>query len=147
MLNDGDLFEIFKRRPLHGQVFRYKGNPPFESAGYHVFIVVVYEECTNTLFMVNGTSSIEKRLDALFKQSIHTDSTTVKINAGKYDFFPRETLFDCNSVSEIRLSALNPDDFKYVHNGKMKPEDLQLIKEAIIKSRLVSERVKEAIRN
>ena len=86
MLNDGDLFEIFKRRPLHGQVFRYKGDPPFESAGYHVFIVVVYEECTNTLFMVNGTSSIEKRLDALFKQSIHTDSTTVKINAGKYDF-------------------------------------------------------------
>lgn len=131
-----------------GTLFRLKGNDPFRSDDYHVFIVLNYNPDTNeALILVNGTTKIEKRLDNLNKLGVDTMKTTVRINAGKYSFFPKETMIDCNSVHTKRITI---DDFRLKNilpiNDCLEDDDFEKIVSAVLESRQVSDNQKSLIR-
>jgi hypothetical protein len=131
-----------------GTLFRLKGNDPFRSDDYHVFIVLNYNPDTNeALILVNGTTKIEKRLDNLNKLGVDTMKTTVRINAGKYSFFPKETMIDCNSVHTKRITM---DDFRLKNilpiDGCLEDDDFEKIVSAVLESKQVPDNQKSLIR-
>lgn len=130
-----------------GTLFRLKGNDPFRSDDYHVFIVLNYNPGTNeALILVNGTTKIEKRLDNLSKLGVDIMKTTVRIDAGKYSFFPKETMIDCNSVHTKRITI---DDFRLRNilpiDGCLKDDDFEKIVSAVLESKQVPDNQKSLI--
>lgn len=131
-----------------GTLFRLRGDDPFHSDDYHVFIVLNYNPDANeALLLVNGTTQIEKRLDSLDKLGVDTMKTTVRICAGKYSFFSKETMIDCNAVHTKRITT---DDFRLKNilpiNGCLEDDDLEKIVNAVLESKQVPDSQKSLIR-
>ena len=52
---------LFTSLLKQGFIFRLKGDEPFESSDYHVFVVLNYSPNTGKLlYLVNGTSQVRK---------------------------------------------------------------------------------------
>lgn len=128
-------------------VFRYKGDPPFHSPKYHVFIIVTKIANDGSLVLVNGTSKIEKRKTATRLMGIDADETLVYIPSKKYSFFSKETIIDCNSVNVLKPEEIKIDDFEYIQNGHLSEDDFEKIKQAIIASPLVAPYIKNNLKN
>lgn len=142
-----DKKALFNTLLKQGFIFRLKGSEPFTSSDYHVFVVLNYDPTTGKLlYLVNGTSQVQKRLTALWSQSIDTNATTVAILAGKYPFFPKDTLIDCNTVSELNVSGVNftDDTVELVYN-ELDASDIQTILQAAKNSTTVEGYIKKLL--
>lgn len=137
----------FKRSLHQGSVFRLKGNIPFDSGCYHVFVVLNYDTNTgDVLFLVNGTSRVEKRWRALEDtQRIDAKSTTVYIKAGSYNFLPKDTLFDCNTVHCVNINTLDLNNIKIISDDTLTQEDIDKLIKATLSSPIVERFVKNEI--
>lgn len=133
-----NLLHLLQHSNETNLVFRYKGDPPFRSSTYHVFIIIARIANDGRLFLVNGTSKIENRKTATRLMGIDADETLVYIPLKKYNFFSRETVIDCNSVNVLNQEEIKIDDFEYIHNGHLNEDDFEKIKHAIIASPLVA---------
>lgn len=138
----------FKRFLRRGVAFRLKGDIPFESDCYHVFVVLNYDVDTgDVLFLVNGASQLEKRWRALEDiEKIDAKSTTVYVKAGTYSFLPRDTLFDCNSVHCVNINDLDLDNIKMIAKGALTKEDVDRLINGALSSTMVERFIKKAIR-
>ena len=146
-INSNILKASFDHVIKQGTLFRLKGDDPFKSDDYHVFIVLNYDPDTNeALLLVNGTTKIEKRLNNLIRLGIDTLKTTVRIEPGKYSFFPEETMIDCNNVHTKHITI---DDFETKNllpiDDHLEEEDLAKIINAVLESKQVSENQKSLI--
>ena len=132
-----------------GTVFRLKGDKPFKSGDYHVFVVVGRDNNgVTTLFVVNGTTQISGRSDYFNKRpEISVADTTVTIPKGVYKFFSKETMIDCNTVHRIVVDEINfdNDNLLFITSDKLSQKDTDAIVTAIQNSRLVREYVKKSI--
>lgn len=139
---------VFKRSLKQGTVFRMKGDTPFNSDCYHVFVVLNYDISTgNVLFLVNGTSQMEKRWKALEDiKKIDAKSTTVFIRAKTYNFLSEDTLFDCNSVHCINIDSLNFNNIKTITSDKLSENDVEKLINAVLASPMVERFIKNSIR-
>lgn len=144
MFSKEQLFKIFRNNSDIGVVFRYKGNPPFESNTHHVFIILCKMK-DNNLLLVNGTSRYDKKFNILEKMGQEPSKTLVTINPGEYDFFPLKTAIDCNTVHKISLDNLNIEDFEYILNRKLKSKDLSKIIQGIKNSHTVPLHIKNIL--
>ena len=144
MFSKEQLFKIFRNNSDIGVIFRYKGNPPFESNTHHVFIILCKMKDDN-LLLVNGTSRYDKKFNILEKMGQEPSKTLVTINPGEYDFFPLKTAIDCNTVHKIPLDDLNIKDFEYILNGKIKSKDLSKIIQGIKNSPTVPLHIKNIL--
>ena len=129
-----NLLHLLQHSNETNLVFRYKGDPPFRSSTYHVFIIIARIANDGRLFLVNGTSKIENRKTATRLMGIDADETLVYIPSKKYNFFSRETVIDCNSVNVLNQEEIKIDDF-------------EKIKHAIIASPLVAPYIKNSLKN
>ena len=115
-----------------GFAFRLKGDSPFVSDKYHIFVVLNYNPKTGTvLLLVNETSQVEKCERILKRFGINVEETTVKMQPGDYSFITKETLFDCNTVHEVnigQISFLN-DNVKFL-SEKLSDEDIKRLVDA-----------------
>lgn len=123
-----------------GTIFRQKGDYPFQSDKYHIFVVLNYDPQTgDILLLVNGTSKVEKNIDYLNKIGVDTDATTVIIEPGRYSFTPKETFFNCNSVKSFNIKNFSfEDDNTLFLKEDLTPEDIQRIINATLASHSVS---------
>ena len=128
-------------------VFRYRGNPPFHSSKYHVFIIVTKIANDGGLVLVNGTSKVEERKTATRLMGIDVDKTLVCIPSKKYSFFPKETVIDCNSVNVLNPEEIKINDFEYIRDGYLSENDFEKIKQAITASPLVAPYIKNIFKN
>lgn len=142
-----DLLHILQHSNETNLVFRYKGNPPFRSSTYHVFIIIARIANDGRLFLVNGTSKIEERKKATRLMGIDDNKTLVCIPSKKYNFFSKETVVDCNSVNVLNHKEIKIDDFEYIQNGHLSEDDFEKIKQAIIASPLVAPYIKNSLKN
>ena len=142
-----NLLHLLQHSNETNLVFRYKGDPPFRSSTYHVFIIIARIANDGSLVLVNGTSKIEERKTATRLMDIDADETLVYIPSKKYNFFSRETVIDCNSVNVLNQEEIKIDDFEYIHNGHLSEDDFEKIKHAIIASPLVAPYVKNSLKN
>lgn len=145
MFSDEQLFELFKKYAGKALVFRYKGDPPFHSETYHIFIILHRTIETGELLLVNGSSKFEKRLLTLERMDLNPEKTLVDINPGAYSFFPERTAIDCNTIHSINLKNLKLEDFSYVPNGIMSDDDMSRIVSGVKNSSMVSSRVKDLL--
>lgn len=80
----------------------------------------------------------------------HLDAklTTVYLKAGSYSFLTKDTLFDCNSVHCINISALDfsHDNVKMIYDGCLKREDIDEMIAATLASPVVERYIKNSIR-
>ena len=113
-----------------------RGDEPFSSSKYHVFIVLNYDPNTDeALILVNGTSQVDKRLNFYNKchSNLDPENTTVVLEAGKYSFFPEKTLVDCNSVKMCRI---NPEHFEkgnlIMIDNRLSDDDMERIINGVI---------------
>lgn len=138
----------FRRSLQQGSVFRLKGDVPFNSERYHVFVVLNYNVDTgDIIILVNGTSQVTKRWCALEDiKKIDAKATTVYIKAGVYSFLSKDTLFDCNSVHCVNIDDLNLDNIKTITNGALSKEDIDRLVNATLASPVVERYVKNLIR-
>lgn len=138
----------FRNSLKQGAVFRLKGDIPFESECYHVFVVLNYDVSTGEiLFLVNGTSQVAKRWLALEDvRGIDARSTTVYMRAGSYGFLPKDTLFDCNSVHCVNIDALDLDNIEMITGEVLTEEDVERLVRAALASPVVERFVKRKIR-
>lgn len=138
----------FRRSLQQGSVFRLKGDVPFNSERYHVFVVLNYNVDTgDIIILVNGTSQVTKRWCALEDiKKIDAKATTVYIKAGVYSFLSKDTLFDCNSVHCVNIDDLNLDNIKTIANGALSKEDIDRLVNATLASPVVERYVKNLIR-
>ena len=138
---------LFTSLLKQGFIFRLKGDEPFESSDYHVFVVLNYSPNTGKLlYLVNGTSQVQKRLRNLWANDVDTNATTVAILAGKYSFFPKDTLIDCNSVSELDVSNVNfSDDTVELIYSELDTGDVQAIVDAVRCRTLVEQYIKHML--
>lgn len=144
----GNIRKASFRRSLHqGSVFRLKGDIPFDSDCYHVFVVLNYDTNTgDVLFLVNGTSQVEKRWCALEDvQRIDAKSTTVYVKAGSYSFLSKDTLFDCNNVHCVNINALDLNNIKIISDDALTQEDVDKLTKAALSSPMVERFVKNKI--
>ena len=134
-----------------GTVFRLKGDIPFESDKYHIFIVLNNEPQSDTvLLLVNGTSKVEKKLQIL--HHIYRDNanrTSVIIEANSYQFITKQTIIDCNEVKTININAINfnSDDFKPIVSDELSQSDIDKVINAVLNSTNVSDHIKQKIQN
>lgn len=144
MLSDEQLFKLFKLSAGKSSVFRYRGNPPFSSETYHIFIILHKTIETGELLLVNGTSKFEKRLLTLERMGLNPKKTLVDINPGAYSFFPERTAIDCNTVHSINLKDLKLEEFSYV-SDVMNSDDMLRIVAGVKNSPTVPSRIKELL--
>ena len=138
----------FYRSLRQGFLFRMKGDEPFLSDEYHIFIVLNYDPHTHeALILVNGTSQVQKRLRYYHSNpQRRADQAIIIFEAGKYPFFPKKTLIDCNSVTTCCINST------HFVNGDLQPmserlsdEDLQRIIEGVMNSRTIPPYIKNKI--
>lgn len=137
------LFEFFKNNPDSAVAFRYKGEPMFDSQTHHVFIVLFWNKDDGVINLVHGTSKIKKTHKRINSQNINSKKTTVEIPARKYKFFPKNTIFNCNSIDSVMLDDLQMDRWEHIHDGFIKCEDFRLIAQAISESPRVDGYIKD----
>ena len=145
MFSKEQLFNIFKYTAEKSLVFRYKGNPPFDSETHHVFVILYRAPENGELFLVNGSSKYDKISSILSRMGRDPEKTLVEIEGGKYDFFPLKTAIDCNTVHEITLESLSLEDFEYISDGSIEENDMNRIISGIKNSKSVPDRIKELI--
>lgn len=128
-----------KRSFKQGDVVRIAGNYPFESNKLHVFIVLNKKPGEDVVLVaVNGTTQIEKRYAYYHRLGIPDDDMPlVSIERGKYSFFSKDTVVDCNTVSEINLDTI---DFKciFFENKHIDQGDLSNIIAKVLNSDEIS---------
>ena len=138
----------FHQRLKRGTIFRLKGNRPFPSESYHLFVVLNYDpQKEKILLLVNGTSQVKKRWDAIERTGrIDAGKTTVFIRAGTYSFITKDTLFNCNEVHEINVSDLdfNSDAVKNIQD-ELSEVDIEKMVQAALASPLVSQYKKNCL--
>lgn len=145
MFSKEQLFEIFKDNAGKALVFRYKGNPPFESDTHHVFMILYRAPRTGEILMVKGSSRYDKIFQTLERMNRDPSNTLISIEPGAYNFFPLKTAIDCNTVYEMSLDALRIEDFEYVTNGKIRDDDMARIIMGIKNSPSIAPRIKELL--
>lgn len=133
-----------------GTVFRLKGDIPFESDKYHIFIVLNNEPQSDTiLLLVNGTSKVEKKLRVLHHiYHDNTNKTFVIIEANAYQFITKQTIIDCNEVNAIDVNAINfnSDDFKPIISDELSQNDIDRVINSVLNSTNVSDHIKKKIK-
>lgn len=145
MFSKEQLFEAFKYTAKKSLVFRYKGDPPFDSETHHVFVILYRAPESGELFLVNGSSKYDKKYSILYKMGRNPEDTLVCIEGGKYNFFPLKTAIDCNTVHEINLESLVLEDFEYISDCSIEEDDMDKIIFGIKNSDSVPGRIKELI--
>ena len=135
----GDLKKkLFRNTLKQGSVFWMRGNKPFRSDTYHMFVVLNYEPKTgDALILVNGTSQVDKQLEYLRRTRVDVEATTLILEAGAYDFIAKRTLFNCNSVKEIKINSIPANgDMRFI-GGELSEEDVTRLIRAVMASRNV----------
>lgn len=141
--------KVFENSLKQGSIFRLKGDTPFESEDYHIFIVLNHSPQPNEmLLLVNGTSKVEKK-KAILSKIYHTDveNTTVVLEANSYSFITKPTIIDCNDVKMVDLNTINfnSNDIKPITSDELSEEDINKIISATLNSSAVSENIKQKI--
>ena len=147
---DGNIRQrSFMQFLKQGYIFRLKGDEPFQSDCYHIFIVLNRSPQTDsTLLLVNGTSQVERRKAALARlKHIDAEKTTVVLEAGSYRFISKTTMIDCNSVSMLDLSVIdfNTNKIKFITSGELSQQDIDSIVAATLNSPVVAHNIKQKI--
>jgi len=140
-LPNGLKESAFRSMLKQGFIFRLRGDKPFESDVYHVFVVLNYDfDNGEVLLLVNGTSRVEKRIEYLNKVGIDVDATTVVFEAGSYSFITKRTIFDCNSVKSININDIPfGNEIRFI-GDQLSSDDI----EKLIRAALASENVLES---
>lgn len=137
------------RRTLkRGDILRIKGDPPFTSDKYHFFIVLNLNPATEeVLLLVAGTSQVQKRLEARARTSgddQYVANTTKVFPASSYNFFSKQTLFDCNEVHKVHIEIIARSNLQ-VDNFSISEEDAIDLVAKVGNSRLVEPRIKRQL--
>ena len=135
----GDLKKrLFRDALKQGFVFWMKGDKPFRSDAYHMFVVLNYEPAIgDALILVNGTSQVDKQLEYLRRTRVDVEATTVILEVGAYDFITKRTLFNCNSVKEININNIPVNNDMRFIGGELSEEDVMRLIRAVMASRNV----------
>ncbi|MBQ9016961.1 hypothetical protein IJ103_01800 [Candidatus Saccharibacteria bacterium] len=139
--------KTFEEHIAQGTLFRLRGEKPFESLDYHVFIVLNADwENGELLYLENGTSKIEKRKQTLLAMGLNPEEVSVEIPANKYSFFTKDTLIDCHDISSISLEQIDfsGNDFIYLDDS-LSEDDLSKILRAINASPEISPAIKRKL--
>ena len=141
--------QAFKNILKQGTVFRLKGQIPFPSDNYHVFVVLNYEpKSDELLLLVNGTSKVEKKLQYLHRiYQENATKTSVIIEAGSYRFISKQTIIDCNEVKAINLNSIDfsTDVVKAITNDELSDYDINRIITSVLNSTNVPAYIKQKI--
>lgn len=127
-----------------GSVIRIKGDIPFCSNKYHVFIVLNHELDEDKineaiLLTVNGTTQYEKRLQYYRSHGIAADDAPiVLINGGKYNFFSRDTWIDCSDISRFEFSKIDTGDILALDGEYIDNKDMDKIIKLVLQSDLIA---------
>lgn len=147
--DDATYMEAVHKTLKRGDVLRIKGNPPYESEDFHLFVVLNVDPSTEeVLLLVSGTSQVQKRLEARLKTSIDNGQdvhdTTHVFNAGSYSFTSKQTLFDCNEVYSVRMESVKRKNMLVV-NTPLSEADINLLIEKVGNSKLVAPYIKKEL--
>lgn len=146
-MTEDQFIALLMRTVQRGSVITLdgRGGVPFQSATQHHFIVLNYDPQSNEfLVAVNHTSHVSNRITQLHQRgNVDVNATTVVLRAGQYSFFPRQTIFDCNSVHELSaadlLSAYRAGNLHIPNDTvRLTDEDLEKLAQAALNSRSVS---------
>ena len=123
-----------------GSVIRIRGNPPFPSDKFHVFVVLNADPTGDcVLVTVNGTTQYEHRASFYERIGIPRDKQPMlHIRTGTYDFFSRDTWIDCHRVLAFKLSQVRRRNILLI-NEKVSGKDLQWLIERVLESRRVNQ--------
>ena len=129
-----------------GSVIRVRGNPPFPSDKFHVFVVLNADPTGDcVLVTVNGTTQYEHRASFYERIGIPRDKQPMlHIRTGTYDFFSRDTWIDCHRVLAFKLSQVRRRNILLI-NEKVSGKDLQWLIERVLESRRVKLRHKKLV--
>ena len=142
--------KVFENSLKQGSVFRLKGDTPFKSEDYHIFVVLNYSpQSDEALLLVNGTSKVGKKKAILSKiYPSEVEQTTVILEANSYSFITKQTIIDCNDVKMVDLNVINfsSNDIKPITSSELSREDIGKIVSATLNSPAVSENIKQKIK-
>lgn len=129
-----------------GSVIRIRGNPPFPSDKFHVFVVLNADPTGDcVLVTVNGTTQYEHRAQFYERIDIPRDKQPMLyIRANTYDFFSRDTWIDCHRVLAFKLSQVRRRNILLI-NEKVSDTDLQWLVQKVLESRRVKLRHKKLV--
>lgn len=129
-----------------GSVIRIRGNPPFPSDRFHVFVVLNTDPTGDcVLVTVNGTTQYEHRAQFYERIGVPRDKQPMlHIRANTYDFFSRDTWIDCHRVLAFKLSQVRRRNILLI-NEKVSDKDLQWLIERVLESRRVKLRHKKLV--
>ena len=129
-----------------GSVIRIRGNPPFPSDKFHVFVVLNADPTGDcVLVTVNGTTQYEHRASFYERIGIPRDKQPMlHIRTGTYDFFSRDTWIDCHRVLAFKLSQVRRRNILLI-NEKVSDKDLQWLVQKVLESRRVKLRHKKLV--
>lgn len=144
MLSEGQYITLLLRSVKRGSIITLKGDTPYESDHDHHFVILNYDpQAGEYLVTVSHTSQVATSLTHLSKRpNTDVNATTVVFAPGEYNFFPKQTLFDCNQVFEITPAELArayaAGNLSIPHQSiVLRDEDLDKLANAALKSRSV----------
>lgn len=135
-----------------GLIFKIRGSQPFESDHYHHFVVVNQNPNTEDLIVLSvATHKVQEEVERVLAQGINDGTTIHVIKPGKYNFFPRQTAFNCNSPIPITFEQLvgihARGDMQIPHDTYLDEDDLTAIINGLMASRQVAGYLKSLISN
>ena len=139
--------DIFNGMLEPGFAFRMKGDEPFQSDSYHVFVVLNRNPKTGEcLILANSTSKVDKRKRTLNSLGIDPEKTTVMFKPGDYSFITKETIFDCNSINTIDIKDIPfaGDQIRFLSEN-MREDDVQRLVAAVKNSPRVEPKYKSLL--
>ncbi len=147
--NDATYMAAMHRSLKRGDVLRIKGSPPFESDGYHFFVVLNVNPATEEiLLLVSGTSQVQKRLESRLRVSEndgqYVEDTTKVFSSSTYEFFSKQTLFDCNEIYKVKLEVIKRKNM-LVDNFSLSEQDATELISKVGNSKLVEPRIKRQL--
>ncbi len=142
------------KRAIHqslkrGDILRIRSRPPFESDTYHFFVVLnINPASEEVLLLVSGTSQVLKRLEIRThttggdEQYVH--DTTKVFPASSYNFFAKQTLFDCNEVHRVQLEVIERRNL-LINGYALSEDDVTELVTKVGNSKLVEPHIKRRL--
>lgn len=149
MFDDETYKHAVHRALKRGDILRIKSEPPFQSDSYHFFVVLNIDPASEeVLLLVSGTSQVQKQLENRMRTSgddgQYVHDTTKVFSVESYDFFTKQTLFDCNEVYPVKLEVIERRNL-LVDGYALSENDIAELVVKVSNSRLVPSHIKRQL--
>lgn len=134
-----------------GLIIKISGIYPFETPHAHRFVILNADPNSEVLIIApHATHQVQREAEKAYEQGEDSVATVPVISGGKYNFFPKQTAFNCNELHlmtvEKLAEAMNNGELHIQFHESLDSNDLQRLIDGALASSQTSPIIASLIR-